>query len=652
MRKIVAYAIKNRFVFLMMIACFSIIGFFLYDKLPQDVFPNSVFPRIVITISSGYTPIDKMLFDVTKPLEEQIKSVHGVEEIRSSTGVGTASINVYFNWEIDPYRAYELTSATISRISNQLPKNTTFDVKLMSPSAFSITNYALVSQTVTEEELTNIASYIVKPKILSVKGVYNVALQGDKYKTLDIYLNTTAMYSYGITENDINTAISNRVTTNFLGGVDSGGKNMITFFYSRPDDISAILKIPIKTSNDKTIYLRDIASVVNGSYPVLSMVKVNDNRSSVILNVFRDDQANGVQVVKGVDATIKDLSNNLPKGVSIIKWYDLTHFVSGSIRSVIDAIVLGSLITLVVITLFLGRIQLAILTIFIIPISILISIIVIYLLKGSINIMSLGGLAASIGAIVDHAIVVMENIEKNMHEDKDKKELIIEASSEILTPMFFATITSVSVFVPLIFLSDVVGVFFKALALSVVSTLLISQGLAIILTPVLALMAIKNKKHQEPVWFGFIERIYVRMLSIAMRFSFWVIPFGVILSIIIFFAYKNMATTFLPEWDEGAIVVDFVTTPGTSAAQTYQVVKHIEDIVKHIPEVENISLRIGAGIGEPNMPANKGDFLLVLKDKRTRSSQQIMDQISTEVHTYVHTLEEFDVFQVLGDRLG
>lgn len=625
---------------------------FLYKNLPQDVFPNAVFPRIKINISSSYTPIDKMLFDITKPIEEEIKTVHGVNEIRSTTGVGNAVIDVFFSWETDPDKAYELTLANISRISSELPKNTLFDVKLMSPSAFSIANYSIVSETVPEEDLTNIAKYNVKPKILSVNGVYNVEFQGDKYKTFDIFLNPSVMFGYGLVFDDVFKAINSRIQTSFLGGVNSGGKNMITFFYSRPEDIKSILKIPVKTSENKTIFLGDIANVVNGSYPVLAMVKTNNYKSSVILNVFRDNQSNGVDVINDVDQVIDEISKKLPKEVSIIKWYDLTNFVSISVRSVIDAIVLGSVITLVVITIFLGRIRLALLTVFIIPVSILISIIVIYLLKGSINIMSLGGLAASIGAIVDHAIVVMENIEKNFTTEKSKAEIVIESSGDILTPMFFATVTSASVFIPLLFLSDVVGMFFKALAASVVSTLVISQLLAIVFTPLLAFMVVKKKHHKEPFWFGIFRKIYSSSLNIAIRFSFWVIPFALVLFAVIFFAYKNMATTFLPEWDEGAIVIDFVTTPGTSPEQTYGVVKHIEEIVKKIPEVENITLRIGAGIGEVAMPTNNGDFVLVLKNDRKRSTNEIIEEIEEEVNENIHSLQEFDVYQILGDRLG
>lgn len=652
MRKIVSFALKNSFVFILIISCFSFIGYFLYGKLPQDVFPNSVFPRIVIHVNSSYTPVDKMLFDITKPLEEQIKSVQGVEEIRSSTGIGNSVIDIYFSWETDPYRAYEMTTANISRIASELPANTKFDVKLMSPSAFSITNYALVSETVSAEELTNIANYIVKPNILGVKGVHNVALQGDRYKTFDIYLNNAQMMIYKLRIEDIKTAINDTLSSNFIGAVKSSGKNMISFFYSRPEELKEILKIPLKTGNDKSIYLQDIGSVVTGSYPSLSMVKINDYRTSVILNVYRDDYSNSVKLVQDIDKEISDISKKLPEGISLIKWYDLSHFISGSIKSVIDAIILGSLITLIIISLFLGRIRFALLTIFIIPVSILLSVIVIYLLKGSINIMSLGGLAASIGAIVDHAIVVMENIEKNINKGKEKNSMIIEASSEILSPMFFATITSVCVFIPLFFLSDVIGIFFKALALSVVSTLIISQILAIILTPVLAMLAIKNSSSKEPEWLIFTEKIYTKVLKSSLKFNYWVIPFALTLFVIIIFLYKNMATSFLPEWDEGAIVIDFVTSPGTSANQTYEVVKHIETIIKKIPEVENISLRIGAGIGEPAMPTNEGDFLLVLKDKRDRSSQEIMEEIEEEVNKNIKNLEELDIFQVLGDRLG
>lgn len=657
MRKLVDFSLKNPLAIIIIFFSFSLLGFFLSKKLPEDVFPNKVFPRVVVTVSSGYTPMNTMLNSVTIPIENAVKSVEGVKEVRSRTGPGISVIDIYFNWGIDPYRAYQMVLAKISSVEQDFNVKPSIDVRLMSPSAYAIAGYALVSDSAPLYELKNIVDYTIRPKLLSIDGIYKVNVVGGTENAASITLDLSKMQTYGINLDDVLSAIKSALNVRFLGNLRYANKGVLSFYYDNPSNIEDLLSIPINKGN-VPIKLSDIATAIYTNYPTLSYVSVDGYKNAVIFNIKRDYSANSVDLVKKVDKKLKEIEPSLPKNVKIIKWFDITSFISISIRSVVDAIIIGSIITLIVIGIFLNSFRLASLTAIVIPVSIFCSLVVIYILHGSLNIMSLGGLAASVGALVDHAIVVMENIERNINTEKPKYEIILNSASTILRPMSVATLSSISIFVPLFFLQDIIGVFFKELAMSVVLTLFISQLSAIFLTPLLAYFAIKkseNNSHKninEPTWLLKLNEFYSKAFLKIEKKSYLGIIGALSLLVLALFSYKALPTSFLPEWDEGMIVLDFSTKPGSSIEDSYNVAKYIEKILNNIKEIKHYSLRIGAGIGQPRTPSNKGDFLIWLKNDRNKSVFEIMDEIRKEVNTHIHTLIEFDLAQVLHDRLG
>ncbi len=582
-------------------------------------------------------------------MEEGIKSVEGVQEVRSRTGPGLVMLNVYFNPNVNPYRAFQLINSKISELQMDMGVKAKFDIRLMGPSAYSIAGYALVSKNAPINELSNIVRYTIKPALLSIQGVYEVDMVGGTYSTVDITLNPSTLQKLNLPVNAILDQIKNYAQNHFIGEYKQKNFSVLVFGIQTPKDQQDILNIPIYY-NDQTILLKDIAYVVKGNYPMLSYVNVDGYPTSVIFNIHRTNDANAINVVNKVDDTLKSLK--LPPNVKMVKWFDVTDFISSSIRSVIDAILIGSLITLVVIAIFLNNIRLSLLTAIVIPISILCALLIMYLINGSLNLMSLGGLAASIGALVDHAIVVMENIEKNINKPRPKLESVINASSEILKPMTLATLTSISVFAPLFFLSGIIGVFFKELALSVILALVISQLVSMSITPSIAYMAIPNTVKDEPKWLIKLTYIYQKLFNGFYNKKSLSILIVIFLVIGSFLFYKSMKTGFLPEWDEGMFVLDFTGPSGASVQNTYEIVKHIEDIVASNKDVKHYSLRIGASLGQPRNPANKGDMLITLKDHRSKSIFEVMREIREKVDAKIHVLKEFDMAQVLRDRLG
>jgi len=649
MRSFVSFAIKNRYAFFIIFGVLSVLGYMLSFKLPEDIFPNVVYPRVVITVNANYEPIQKTLSNITIPMEQGIKSVEGVTDVRSRTGPGLVMLNVYFSPNTNPYRAYQMIMSKISELQMDMGVKASFDVRLMGPSAYSIAGYALVSRELPINKLSNIVRYTIKPALLSIPGVYEVDMVGGTYSTMDVVLNPSVIQKLNIPISVILNDIRSYTQNHFIGEYNQKNFSILVFGIQTPKDEQDILNIPIYYNN-QTITLGDIAYVVKGHYPMLSYVNVDGYPSTVIFNIHRTNDANAIKIVTEVDKTLKTLK--LPPHAHIVKWFDVTDFISSSIRSVIDAIIIGSLITLVVIALFLNNVRLSLLTAIVIPVSILCSLLFMYILHGSLNLMSLGGLAASIGALVDHAIVVMENIEKNINKPRPKLESVIDASSEILKPMTLATLTSVSVFAPLFFLSGIIGTFFKELALAVILALLISQFVSMTITPSIAYIAIPKVVKPEPNWLLKLTNIYKKLFLGFYKRKNLSILIVALLVLTSFGLYKSMKTGFLPEWDEGMFVLDFTGPSGASSQNTYQIVKHIEKIVASIPEVKHYSVRIGASLGQPRNPTNKGDMLITLKDHRTKSIFEVMREIRQKVDAKIHVLKEFDMAQVLRDRLG
>ncbi|HQV33016.1 MAG TPA: efflux RND transporter permease subunit, partial [Calditrichia bacterium] len=374
-------------------------------------------------------------------------------------------------------------------------------------------------------------------------------------------------------------------------------------------------------------------------------------REAVLVNIVVQPGVNAVAVMRQVEERLAGIRSHFPPGVEMRKWYDLSDFIRNSIAGVYNSIFFGAGLTVLILLLFLRRLRITLVTALIIPVALLITFILIKLFGMDLNLMSLGGLAASIGILVDNAIVVVENIERFLEEGHDRSEAVILATQEIIAPLISATLTTLVVFAPLIFLSGVPGIFFRALAGTLSITVGVSMLLAMFLTPALAAILVSGKRRSAG---RFLPRL-VAFLHRILRFNF---KFPVISGLLILalagmavFFYFAIPSGFLPEWDEGTLVLDFKAPPGSSVAGSYAMLATLEEHLAEIPEVADYSLRIGTSLGHPRLHPNEGDFLISLRKDRSRSVFDIMD----ELRSYAEGAEprlEIELFQVLPDRLN
>jgi CzcA family heavy metal efflux pump len=373
-------------------------------------------------------------------------------------------------------------------------------------------------------------------------------------------------------------------------------------------------------------------------------------KPAVLITVIKQPGTNAVSIMEEVQKRLDDLSTVIPQSVEVNKWYDMTDFIKGAIGSVRDAIFLGALLTFLILWLFLKRLRITLITVIIIPVALLITFIFIKLLGMNLNLMSLGGLAAAIGILVDNAIVVVENIERYLEEGFSKKEAVVKATGEIIPPLLGATLTTLVVFVPLVFLTGVPGIFFRALASTLAIAVVVSMVLAVFLTPALAAVFISAKKKKPGRVMPVLVKAQQKSLKGLLRFPVITFLMILILGAIAVWSYLRIPSGFLPEWDEGTIVHDYMAPPGSSIEGTKSMLKSIAEFIMTIPEVESYSLRTGRSLAHPRTHANDGDFVINLKKGHKRSSFEIMDEIREFDESHEPRLEP-ELFQVLPDRL-
>ncbi|MGC9187672.1 MAG: efflux RND transporter permease subunit [Sulfurihydrogenibium sp.] len=647
------FLIRRKVAVILIFFMFGIIGYYTSNSVTKDIFPNVYFPRVEVAIENGYTPTKQMLLEITKPAEESLKTVQGVEKIVSKTSIGSVEINLYFNWSTNPFTAYQLVLARVSELKNVIPSTAKVVVRQATPSMYPIGIYAIGSDTKSQTELTDILYYKIKPLIISIPGVYDLEIKAPQWQEFHIVVDTDKLNNYNISLDYLKSVIYNQTKIDFLGVSDLLNKQYIVTLYQKPEDVYKLLDVKIPLSNGRYINLSDVAVIVNSKYPSRATSGFSNVKNAVVFNILRQPDADTTTVIQNVDRQIDIINKSLEKeGVKIYKSYDSSVFIKESIKSVRDAIVLGSIIAVVILFIFLRKVKISFATLLILPMVFFITIIGIKVLGLDFNLFSLGGMAAAIGGLVDHVIIVVENIDRHLKYGKDKLTAIIDGSKEILPIMTGATLISTLVFLPLLFVPGVVGVFLKQLALVLVLTYIVSQIAAIFLVPVIAYILLPNRFESKEDFITRLEKRYEKLLERLFKYDFIAVVLVFVVMLSGFLLYRSIPATFLPKWDEGSFVVDFTLPAGTSLEESYKTAMEMGKILNSIPEVKNWTLRIGTSLGHVTEQPNVGDFLVVLKENKSRSIFEIKEEVRKRIEDKFNNLEEFDLPQVIEDRLA
>ncbi|HUI77192.1 MAG TPA: efflux RND transporter permease subunit [Bryobacteraceae bacterium] len=632
------------------------VGIYLALTIPIAVFPETNFPRIVMAVDNGVAPIDQMLVTVTRPLEEALNSVQGLERVWSITSRGTVEIDLFFSWKVDMYRTLDLVNAAIARTLPSLPSTVKVNAQRLTFAAFPIMGYSLTSDTVPQTRIWELANYELKPRLNRMPGVSTLVVQGGQQPEFQVQPDPAKLIQTATTIPNILDAIGRSNMIDSPGLIANNHQLVLSLVSGQARTPDQIANIAVKTTPAGTpVRIGDVASVSPSVMPVYTVVTAN-TKPAVLLNIFRQPDGNTVVVADAVHQEIENLRRTLPKGVELNAFYDQSEIVNDSIKSVRDAILIGLILASLIMVVFLRDWGTSLVAGLVIPATIAVTFIGLRVLGQSFNLMTLGGLAAAVGLVIDDAIVVVENIVLHRDSGQTRAQAIRSALREIRVPLIGSTITPIVVFLPLISITGVDGTFFRALAVTVGIALLTSLALALTWTPTLSHYLIRSRgrgQHTEQAAApSRLMRIYEPTLRFTLEHPILLAFFAVGLIAGSYFCYNAIGSDLLPAMDEGGFIVDYLTPAGSSLEETNRVIKHVEQILRSVPEVASTARRTGLELGLAAVTeANRGDISVKLKRQRHRSGEEVIEDVRAQVRKAEPTLD-VEFVQLLQDMIG
>jgi cobalt-zinc-cadmium resistance protein CzcA len=642
-----------------------LVGLYSYHRMQTSLFPDVVFPKITVIADNGEQPVDKMMITVTKPLEIAIKRVNGIQMVRSSTNRGSCTIEAFFTWNIDIQNTKTALESRIAEIKNQLPSTVNIVVEAMGQNIYPVIGYTLESNTFGQVELKKNALYMVRPQFSMIPGVSNVVVRGGRTKEFVIAPHSRQMTALGITPQQIMTALGN---TNFVesNGLLSDYRRLyLSLTDSRIKTLEELKKVVVRNDGHRIIFLSDIAGVYLEEQQ--EFIRINANgHDAVIIDLVKQKGVNLIDFANDVKLKAKEIQGQLPQGIYLKPYYDQSAFVSESINSVLECIFEGLILAILVVILFLRSFRASMSVILTIPVTLALTFSVLYLFGITLNIMSLGAIAASIGLVIDDAIVVIEQIHR-IHEEqpeKDKHAVVMEAIHGIFPAMVGSSLSTIVIFFPFVLMSGVAGSFFKELSLTMEITLVCSFFSTWLGLPALHLL-FGYKPHQK---FSFLTRKAVSQDKPKLFWLIWffdkpvfAIVFVLALMISSVFLINQLKTGFLPVLDEGTIVLDYLSPPGTSLDASDAILREVDTVVMKHPDVSTYMRRTGINMASSIsmasgvIPPNEGDYLIQLKKDTRKKTEEVISELRQQVASKEPALNiEFGqrIADLLGDLIG
>lgn len=620
-------------------------GIFAYSKIQISLFPEITFPKIKIIADAGLQPVDKMMVTVTKPLENAVKQVPSLHMVRSSTSKGSCEISAFMDWDADIDLSQQRIESKISQIRNQLPPEVQITVEKMNPSILPVMGYTIESHTKSPIELKMLANYTIKPFLSQVDGVSEVRVIGGKTKEYWLQLDANKMSTLSVTPDMVSNVLSQ---TNFIKS--NGYLSDYKFLYLTVTDASVhsiedLKNIIIRNDGKRITRLQDIGAV--DIKEAIEYTKINANgREGILIAIIKQPNANLTDMSLAMEKKVQQLS--LPDGVTIKPYYIQSDFVQDAVKSVTDSLWIGLLLAIVVAIIFLRSLKASVTILVTIPITLCLTLLVLYAIGYTFNIMTLGAIAAATGLIIDDAIVVVEQIHRTHeeHPDESTVTLLQEAVRYLFPAMLGSSISTIVIFLPFVLMTGVAGAYFKVLTNTMIITLACSFFVTWIGLPVIYLLfsrkdtPVKVHAVRQRSWVSFF--IHRPVISFIMM---------ICLGLLIYFILPKLETGFLPEMDEGSIVLDYSSPPGTSLEETDKMLREAEKLIMAVPEVQAYSRRTGTQMGFFITEPNTGDYLIQLKKQRDRSTDEVISDIRQRIESTQPALR-IDFGQVIGDMLG
>jgi len=623
-------------------------GMYSYSKLHTSLFPEITFPKIKIIADAGELPVNQMMLTVTRPMELAIKKVPDLKTLRSTTSRGSCEISALMDWSSDIDLDLQRIESKIAEIRQTLPANTEIQVERMNPSILPVIGYTLESKTLSPIDLKHLATYTIKPFLSQVEGVSEIRVIGGKEKEYRVLLSQSRMSALGITPEMVQAAIAETGFIRSNGYLADYRKLYLSITDASINNREKLLNIVVSGNDKRTVCLKDIAEI--GIAEAKEYIKINANgKEGLLIAVIKQPDANLIDLSAEMITQLTELRKILPSDVTIQPYYSQADFVKDTVKGVSDSLWIGLLLAMLVAVLFLRSAKASATILITIPITLLLTLIVLQLTGQTLNIMTLGALAAAIGLIIDDAIVVVEQIHRTHeeHPNETSINLIHKSINYLLPAMVGSSLSTIVIFLPFSLMTGVAGAYFQVMTNTMIITLCCSFFVTWIALPVIYLLLTNHQKktvivHEVPqqAWITF----FIKRPVISLAYVLLLIA-----SVI--FIFPRLETGFLPEMDEGSIVLDYKSPPGTSLEETDLILKQVEKIILQIPEVATYSRRTGTQMGFFITEPNDGDYLIQLKKNRKRTTEEVIDDIRKRVEASQPALQ-IDFGQVIGDMLG
>ncbi len=623
-------------------------GVYSFLHIQSSLFPNITFPKIKIIADNGEQPVDKMTVTVTVPLENAIKRVPGLNLIRSATSRGSCEISAFFNWNSDINLDKQRIEARINEIKQNLPQGIDISIERMNPSIFPIMGFSIAGKGYSQIDLRNIAEYTVKPFLSRIPGISEVGVGGGKVEEYHVILNPAKLSNLKITPQTVADKISESNFISSTGYLNNYDRLYLTLTEATQNNLNELQNLVIINTPQRVIRLKDISKVEIGSER--SYVKIKANGQIVpTIHILKQPDANLLEVESAIQKELPKLQKILPKGVVLRPFYNQAEFVSDAIGSVRDVVWVGLLLAILITILFLKSFKASSVILVTIPITLCLTFIVLFSIGYTINIMTIGSIAAAIGLIIDDAIVIVEQIHRTHEENPEENSatLVTKAIKYLLPAMVGSSLSTIVIFLPFFLMGGVAGAYFKVLTNAMIITLVCSFFVTWIGLPVIYIIFSKNgsslvkhkevKKRNWVYFFIYKPVISVIVIILLIAVSYYIIP--------------KLPSGFLPQMDEGSIVLDFVSPPGTSLEGTDRMLDVVDHILQTTPEVQSFSRQIGTQNGFFITEPNTGDYTIQLKKKRKLTTDEVADKIRTRIEAKLPALQ-VDFGQIIEDMLG
>jgi len=651
---VVRFCRENRYAVYLLTAFLTIAGIVAIFRLPSNIYPELNFPRIVVLAHAGDLAPDAMLLSVTRPIEESVSTTPGMRRVDSKTIRGNTEISLLFQADADMQYALQLVQARVSEARGALPQNAEIQVERVSPAVFPVLSLIL-NGNVPDADLRDDAYYILRPLFSRVPGVGVIQVQGTDTREVSVIVDPQKMLAHRLSLVDISNELRATNQTASVGRLAKDYSQYLILTTSQFANLDDIRNTVVAVDNGTPIRVRDLAEVRFGVADHQTLITGN-GQPAALINISRQIGGDILRLAQQIKDQVRDLGAAIPKTLHISVVYDLAEFVTESIGSVRDAILIGAALAVLILFGFLRDGRTTAVAALSLPLSVIGTFFFVRIFGGTLNLMSLGGLAIAIGLIIDDAVVIIENIYRHLGLGESHEVAAERGTRELLGAVVGSTATTLVVFLPLGLLKGVVGEFFSALCLTLGVSVLLSLVFAVVLIPLLAQRFLSAAGHRVEKAAEFIEPVN-RLYERAVRWSLnhrAVVAGGalgcVLLGVVLF---MQLQTGFLPEMDEGGYVLDCLTPPGTSLDETNQILQRIEQRIAKMPETEAFSRRTGAELGLFATEQNKSDILVKLKPRsqRKRSTEDVMNDMREQIAQSIPGVE-VEFTQILQDMIG